>query len=161
MSERPNWDEVKVGPASAPAPDHDPFGDARMGARPLNVSMTTDLQSLPSCNDIFGTVQAMDTRTNSHLLQRMDQFVGGTLNSQGVTFDQLQAMSRSNQFSPTDKMALGTMEKLFQSSSGLNGDASHMTIKELALGMITAASREQCQVPGQGAQNGPPRKSKM
>jgi hypothetical protein len=140
----PNLDRAQIVPA-VQTNDHDPFADARMGARFQQVSYQ-DTQGMPSCQQILDTVHQLDQH-GPNLVGRMDQFVGGTLAKSGVTFDQLKQMENSPQFSQQDKAAIAVMMNGFAHATNTKVDSPHMTMQQFAVYLIRSGVQEQCQVP--------------
>jgi hypothetical protein len=173
MGDHINWDNVSAAP---PGNDHSnansgpDFSEARMGvgaAQFMRVGLPSQLSNLPNCDEILGMVNQMSIHNNDHLLDRMNQFTNGEMNTKGITFDQISHMMNSPNFSRADKQAIGTMQELFSSSSGRQGDSSRMTLAEFGMGLKAAMIQEQCPVPGMtqqpqgGGYGAPPPRRRM
>lgn len=125
----------------------DNLGEARMGAAPIKVAYNDAPAGLPSCNEILATTQQMGYN-NQQMLHKMDEFVGGSLKTQGVSLAQLNDMQARGNFNAGEKRALDIMIKGFNKASGEDGNASRMTLTEFAHYLIKSAVEEKCQFPG-------------
>jgi hypothetical protein len=103
---------------------------------------------MPSCQDI--TIVGQQLRLDGpDLLDRMNTFIGGTLAQRGLSFNQIQQMAASDQFSPRDKIAFGVMESVFGRATNTKVADPHMTMRQLVNYLNAVAEQEQCRLPGQ------------
>jgi hypothetical protein len=133
-------------PPAAPAiqsNQSDNFGDLRL----QNVQYV-NTTGMPSCQDI--TIVGQQLRLDGpDLLDRMNTFIGGTLAQRGLSFNQIQQMAASDQFSPRDKIAFGVMESVFGRATNTKVADPHMTMRQLVNYLNAVAEQEQCRLPGQ------------
>jgi len=147
MGDGPNMDRARVIPA-VDNTSADNFASERMGA-PLVKVAYGDPPGMPSCNEIMTTMHQLDVH-GPNLLGKMDAFIGGTLAKNGVTFQQLEQMRLSNQFSPADKAAIHILEEEFgKATAGRDPNTAHMTMRDLETQFITDAVKQNCRAPGQ------------
>lgn len=138
-----NLDRVQAQPIPT-ASERDNLAEARMGPQFQQVAYM-DTRGLPSCQQILDTIHQLDIH-GPNLVGRMDQFIGGTLKTGGVTFDQLQQMENSPKFSRDDKGALAVMMNAFAHATNTNVENPHMTMQQFSVYLIRAGVQDQCQV---------------
>ena len=103
-----NTDRVPATTPTQPA-EFDPFAGERFGAQMQKVGYVTGASlGWPNCQQLQATVNQLDIN-GPNLIGRMDQFVGGTLKTTGITFQQLEQMKDSPQVSVADRVALGVL----------------------------------------------------
>lgn len=136
----------RINPQPGNQPEHDPYADARMAGAGFQRVAYTDTRGLPSCDQIFATIHQLDIN-GPNLVGRMDQFIGGKLRSEGVTFEQLRAMMHSPKFDDQDRMALSVMMNGFSKATNTSVENPHMTMQQFSAFLIRAGVQDQCQPP--------------
>ncbi len=114
-----------------------------------------------SCDDYTRMVQGMD---QNKLLDRVNDFIGGTLKQNGLDTQQLDNMLKSNKFTSQDKEALQYIRDNFDRDKMRNGNPQRLSVQEFAAGMFYGAMN-QCKAEGRGTpgqdnnngRNNPPR----
>lgn len=116
--------------------DHDPLASVRQVA----------FGSPEPCQDIKGMLLSAQ-RTN--LMGRMDQFAGGTLESQGMDKPLLDSMLQSPRFGAQDKQFIGFLRNNFDSVAGKDGNAIKMSLPEMK-DLLISKGKSVCPPPEKG-----------